>query len=169
MPFVQTPRDFMEKIVVPNWEDYRKVPDNERLALNAVLSCWHLSDWVWRGRNPEYWEPMTKRKSGDNGKQRFLTMLVEDMPKLEMLRSLSNGGKHFLDDLRHAQTYPMIDVLVTPYDPETQTEGKIVFGDKHLDVRYEPKDGSDLVVEPLTFTMEPVISWWPRFLARHGL
>ncbi|MFC3676234.1 hypothetical protein [Ferrovibrio xuzhouensis] len=170
MAFLETPRKFYEQFVLPNFTDYMSKTDDARLGLNAVIACWHLSDWVWRDR-PAYWSPLTDGCKGSRPKERFLTYIKRQCPELDVLNSLANGTKHFLtrDDGYHS--VELIKGIF--YDPGMAHPVGIaplgVIGKEPDWLLVEAPDPSGLGSIGLVEVLRRTVNWWPAFLDQHGL
>lgn len=87
-----TPSDFHAKVQ----EDVRlldeRIDDSSR-AMNAILSGYHLHEWIWAG-----WlkaaSPKTLRGTVIRDKAGFLAWLETHCPHFLILQSLANGTKH---------------------------------------------------------------------------
>lgn len=87
-------RDFFGK----SQRDYRALADdvaNADIAMNAILSNYHLHEWVWalclKPRKPLVFEGASIRDKGD-----WISWLEGRCPHFLVLRDLANGSKHCL-------------------------------------------------------------------------
>jgi hypothetical protein len=84
------------------WVDNEEFPVAIFIAFNAVVTAWHITDWVWQS-NPErraslaraynfaYAETDTGIKSG---LKRFQDAVAKDCRALYVCREVANGSKH---------------------------------------------------------------------------
>ncbi len=73
------------------------------IAFNAVITAWHISDWLWQS-NPENRKKLASRlkiqfdEKTSNGRrvglERFQDRLAEECRALHVLREIANGSKH---------------------------------------------------------------------------
>ncbi len=73
-----TSKEYFEKVVLPNLQEFYKSPLDVRKALNACISLYHLADWHWT----------TLPREEKNNKK-------NNIPYNEPLESIANGSKHF--------------------------------------------------------------------------
>ncbi len=70
-----------------------KQPDLARLALNCIITAYHLHEWVWGD-----WlktDHATWRKLNIRDKESFLQWLFRAFPYFGYVEALANGSKHF--------------------------------------------------------------------------
>jgi len=89
---ITTAADFREKSARDNAALQADV-SNVDVAINAILSAYHLHEWVWRlvlkPRKPVSVRGAVLRNSDD-----WKTWLDQNFPHFGLLRDLANGSKH---------------------------------------------------------------------------
>lgn len=87
-----TSRDFMNKLEA-DYLDFKAEPDSARLALNCIITVYHLHEWVWGdwlNRDFETW-----KRLGIRDIDTFKKWLDIHCPGFLVIQSLTNGAKHF--------------------------------------------------------------------------
>jgi hypothetical protein len=130
---------------------------SERHALNAIITAYHLIDWVWgdfaKDRHDLYsqWHISSAR----DRKKQFEDYLFAVCPALADARELTNGTKHFADTIETGKH-----------------EGAFqrgVFQDDAFDVSYlwiERSDGRRQQVEDF---IRELVDFWDAFFLEHGI
>jgi hypothetical protein len=88
---ITTADDFFAKLEA-DYVDFKAQPDSARLALNCIITAYHLHEWVW-GR----WlksDTEAKQKIGIADKGSFITWLDGHWPGFTVVQELTNGAKH---------------------------------------------------------------------------
>ena len=84
------------------WVDNEEFPVAIFIAFNAVVTAWHITDWVWQS-SPERRAVLAKRYSFAyaetdtglrKGLERFQEAVVKDCRALYVCREIANGSKH---------------------------------------------------------------------------
>lgn len=89
---ITTARDFREKAARDN-ALLQSGFANADLAINAVLSAYHLHEWVWHlVLKPE--KPVTLRGVALRTKAEWLRWLDGSCPHFRLIQELANGNKH---------------------------------------------------------------------------
>jgi hypothetical protein len=92
---IRTPRDFLKKLRDEQNDFIKSHCLDARHALNAVMTAYHLHEWVWgdfaKRRSDLYrvWRLSPTEYSG------FKSYLVEKCPALADAEMLTKGTKHF--------------------------------------------------------------------------
>lgn len=77
---IKNPRD-LYKLLLEDYEDYRKDKLSVRKALNCVFKCWHLIDWI------------SDYKGGDLFELR--KNILDECSELGIMHDISTGLKHY--------------------------------------------------------------------------
>jgi hypothetical protein len=89
---IDTPTDFLNKVKRDRDALDQDISD-AGLALNCVLSSYHLHEWVWarwlKGKAPYKIGATIIRNKGD-----FTAWLDSNCPHFALLQDLANGSKH---------------------------------------------------------------------------
>lgn len=84
------------------WVDNEEFPVAIFIAFNAVVTAWHITDWVWQS-SPDRRAALAKRynfayaetETGvRKGLERFQNAVVQDCRALYVCREIANGSKH---------------------------------------------------------------------------
>jgi hypothetical protein len=84
------------------WVDNEEFPVAIFIAFNAVVTAWHITDWLWQSSS-ERRAALAKRynfayaetETGiRKGLERFQNAVVEDCRALYVCREIANGSKH---------------------------------------------------------------------------
>jgi hypothetical protein len=95
---ISTARDFLEKLHEEQKDLMATHCLSERHALNAIMTAYHLHEWVWNGCRTH--RPDLIKKWGLNPKKNekeFRVYLADPTrcPGIEDARKVTNGTKHF--------------------------------------------------------------------------
>jgi hypothetical protein len=89
---ITTTKEFLQK-VVQDFEALGKKIDDSSLAINCILSSYHLHEWVWtnelKGRSP-----VTIGSDVIQTKADFVAWLDTHCPHFSLIQELANGTKH---------------------------------------------------------------------------
>jgi hypothetical protein len=91
-----TAKEFLDKLHEEQADFIASHCLSTRHALNAIITAYHLHEWVWgecRANRPELikkWGLAPKR-----GADEFLAYLIGQCPGIEDARRVANGTKHF--------------------------------------------------------------------------
>ena len=88
---ITTADDFFAKLEA-DYGDFKAQPDSARLALNCIITAFHLHEWVW-GR----WlksDTDAKQKIGIASMESFRAWLDGQWPGFIVVQELTNGAKH---------------------------------------------------------------------------
>lgn len=89
---ITTAREFREKAARDNAALMADVA-NADLAINAILSAYHLHEWVWRLEfKPN--RPVSLRGEALRTKSEWVQWLDKNCPHFGLLQELANGSKH---------------------------------------------------------------------------
>jgi hypothetical protein len=88
---IVTSRDFLDKLKA-DYADFKSQPSSARLALNFIITAYHLHDWVWGDwLKADY---ATRKKLGIRKMPSFKAWLDRSCPGFGALKDLTNGAKH---------------------------------------------------------------------------
>ena len=85
---ITSPEQFFEWVVLPNYEDFQRDSGNFRKGINAILTAYHLSDWMWKTYQGK------KQVHGAKGLTAYRKILVTKEPLFELLDAASIVMKH---------------------------------------------------------------------------
>ena len=156
MPFnITTCRDFYEKLKA-DFADFAEAQDSARLALNCIITAYHLHEWVWGNclkTNHDKWKEL-----GIRDRDSFVAWIERECPAFTTVQDLANGTKHFFQqqdvETRHIGGYGVGPYGVGPY------------GTSYLLIDYGADAGSQRY-ETAKDLIEAVITFWDNFFARH--
>jgi len=90
---VTTPREYLEEVTLPNFEEFRREENHlsARHAINAVLTAFHLHEWVF-----SYYASLEPSKIyGATTIGNYRDRLVGDgLTELPLIRDIAVGAKH---------------------------------------------------------------------------
>ena len=84
------------------WEDNEAFPKAVFIAFNAVVTAWHITDWLWQS-SKERREALAIRYNFGyaetdtgirRGLERFQEAVIRDFRALYVCREIANGSKH---------------------------------------------------------------------------
>jgi hypothetical protein len=87
---IRNSKDFLNKLI-EDFDDYLKSDNSSRIAVNCVMTSWHLTDWIYHEFN--FISKFPKLKD-------FQENIKELCPSLQIMQDISNGSKHYKLD-RH--------------------------------------------------------------------
>ena len=152
---ITTYRDFHAKLKA-DFDDFVKEPDSARLALNCIITAYHLHEWVWGD-----WlkaEHTVWRTLGIRDKESFVAWIEREWPAFKTMQDLANGTKHFIRDqafqTRRVGGYGMGPYGVGPYGKSYLL---IDYGALAGEQRW--KTAQDLI--------EAVVKFWNQFFEQH--
>ena len=89
---IRTARDFLHKMIVPQYKDFTKMNASSRHALLAAILCYHMYEWVHKTKFTRV--HFLSHYPGEHE--------MADM--FESARKLANGTKHFANRVKtHVQ------------------------------------------------------------------
>jgi hypothetical protein len=92
---IRTADDFLEKLREEH-AAVAKSPTDSRHAINAALTAFHLSDWIWKDRLEH--DPALKSlllEEDDADWCTFREWAYQECSGLRLMRDIANGSKHF--------------------------------------------------------------------------
>ncbi|MEN5168332.1 hypothetical protein ABE444_02060 [Brevundimonas pondensis] len=89
---ITTAKDFRSKASRDNAALQSDIA-NADYAINAVLSAYHLHEWVW-GRSLKASSPISVRGTMLREKKDWVAWLDANFPHFSLLQDLANGSKH---------------------------------------------------------------------------
>jgi hypothetical protein len=88
---LDNPRDFLEEVTRPNYDDFFNEPSSFKTAFSLAMSLFNLHEWIFEFNKADVEKKFGKSfaKSGDLWKE------VEcQVPEAKFIRDLSNASKH---------------------------------------------------------------------------
>jgi hypothetical protein len=91
---IRTAEQYLIKFI-EDYKDFKINPESSRHAINAVMTGYHLHEWVWGNKVQNNLSLM--RKFGLEVKEidDFKSWIKEECPEFEIARKITNGSKHF--------------------------------------------------------------------------
>src|SRR5580693_3739398 len=90
---ITTCRDFYRKLKADR-EDFAKEQDSARLALNCIITAYHLHEWVWGDWLQTDYAAWKQLNIMD--KASFVAWIERECPAFTTVQDLANGAKHFI-------------------------------------------------------------------------
>jgi len=152
---ITTCRDFHKKLKA-DFEDFANEQGSARLALNCIITAYHLHEWVWGDwLKADYatWKELEIRD-----KESFVARIERECPAFKTVQDLTNGAKHFIRE-QNVQTSHVGGFGMGPYGggPYGASYLLIDYGADAGDQRW--KTGKDLI--------EAVVTFWNVFFERY--
>ncbi len=103
---------FFRGMLEPNYRDFLRDQTDLRHAFNAVISLFHMADWVFHTHEAKIRAAFAYRdKNGENRQadtvSGFRNALEQAYPDFGRMRGIANAGKHLkLHDIRPVQNAP---------------------------------------------------------------
>ena len=91
---IKTAEHFL-KIFMENCEDFKNDPESTRHAINAIITGYHLHEWVWGDKIKTNFLLMKKLRLKNKKIGGFIDWIIGECPEFEMARTIPNGSKHF--------------------------------------------------------------------------
>jgi hypothetical protein len=97
---ITTPSGLLEKLLQEQDDFTRENCVSARHALNAIMTAYHLHEWVWGAflkHRPDV-QASLQLPPGDNGrvtKDCFLSWLEKQCPAIAEAQQITNGTKHY--------------------------------------------------------------------------
>lgn len=113
---IVTATDFLRK-VEQDWKMLEADFANPGLAINCILSSYHLHEWLWarqlKDKNPRKLNEQVLRD-----KDAFVAWLEANCPHFNLLQELANGSKHCapVHPTDHVEGYGQGPFGVGPFD-----------------------------------------------------
>lgn len=152
---IETCRDFHKKLNA-DFDDFVKEQDSARLAMNCVITAYHLHEWVWGDWLKTAYSAW--KELGIRDKDSFLAWIERECPAFNTVQDLANGAKHFIREesvkTRHVGGYGMGPFGIGPFGASYLL---IDYGTDAGDDRY--KTAKDLI--------EAVVTFWNIFFERY--
>jgi hypothetical protein len=149
---ITTAKQFLEKLHKEQNDFIRSLCLSARHALNAIITAYHLHEWVWgecekRDDLHNAW--------GANSLEAFKKYVAAQCPALEDARNVTNGTKHFekkpIETGRHEGTF----------QPGA-------FQDNAFDVSYLWIDRGDKQQRAEDF-IDELVKFWDQFFAKYEI
>ena len=106
---IQTPHEFWDDVVVPDYDDFLGKIDDLRLALHCAISLFHMADWVYVTHKAMIDAAFTfKDKTGIprsvSDEKEFANALGDAHRNFELIRQIANTAKHL--KLKRVSSHP---------------------------------------------------------------
>ena len=89
---IQTAQDFVDNVVRPDLDSFRRQPLDPGAAIRVAVSLAHLVEWVFEGRSSL---DLSRIGAATTTSAESLRSQIENMcPELRWMRDVSNGSKH---------------------------------------------------------------------------
>lgn len=103
---IKTAEQFL-KMFIDNYKDFKNNEESTRHAINAIITGYHLHEWVWENKVKNN-SPLIK-KLGFKNKEigDFRNWIKGECPEFEIAKTITNGSKHFnlLESGKHKGTF----------------------------------------------------------------
>ena len=112
--------DFFNTHLEPNYQDWLKDPTDKRLAMNAILSLYHIADHFWH-EHQSIPETVYKTKcAGDYRKE-----LASNNMSFRLLRDIAEAHKHLKlhRTIREISSAKQTDIGSMPYGEGSYSSG----------------------------------------------
>ncbi|MGI9609394.1 MAG: hypothetical protein ACR2NL_03770 [Acidimicrobiia bacterium] len=103
------PEALLEKLHAER-ADVSADPLSTRHAMNASLTAWHMTTWVWKHRIKHNWDYRSQLRLGRGGHGEFVAAVMKQCPELSTMEGVSNATKHLALEVA-------VDVAPGPYGP----------------------------------------------------
>jgi hypothetical protein len=162
-----TSRDFLEKLEA-DFEDFRKEPHSARLALNCVITAFHLYEWAWGDwLKTDY---ATWKILGIRDDKSFLAWIDNACVWFRAIQDLTNGTKHFATPSFRTEfvvSPPYVyDKPATEWDEGYPKPYVIDGGKGHLLIDNGPGTGPHRW-KTAAALIDAVVRFWREFFARY--
>ena len=147
-------RDFHDKLNA-DFDDFIKEPTSARLALNCIITAYHLHEWIWGDwlkTDHAAWKLL-----GIKDKSSFVAWIERECPGFSTVQDLANGAKHFNRN-QDVQTSHVRGYGMGPY-------GVGPFGRSYLLIDYG-EDAAEQRWKTATELIESVVKFWNGFFER---
>ncbi|GJH30228.1 hypothetical protein [Caballeronia novacaledonica] len=171
MQTLNTPLDFFNHVVRPDFEALEKNTTSARLLFHAATSIHHLREWVFKANDavgkatpPELCKDCAEKRkeffrANPNSYDAFNKNLYESCPALKKIRDLASNAKHFPPDSAEKLTVthtaepatapirPLMDhgePAIAPIRPFFDSGGNVSPPSRLADVTATNEDGVDI-------------------------
>jgi hypothetical protein len=151
---ITTARHFLQKLHDEQSDFANSQSQSSRHALNAVITAYHLHEWVWEARNARQdLQQAWPYKCAKQFRQDHLNHLC---PHIDVARTLANGTKHvrLKNGVSTGKRRPVFQPNV--FQPN-------VFDVGHLWVEHNGKR------ERADFFISELVNFWDGFFAQYNL
>lgn len=164
-------RDFLSKLE-GDFSDWEKEPGSSRLALNCVLTAYHMHDWVWNDWVKE--DASLLSKLGVHDKSSFQKWLLSNCIWFHWVEELANGTKHF----GRPQSFESLKVSALPFafdEPDAGFDNgswdgpmPYVTGDTALLLIDNGESAGEHRWMPLGQLLDVVVRFWNEFFLTYA-
>jgi hypothetical protein len=152
---ITTCRDFHRKLKADS-EDFAKEQDSGRLALNCIITAYHLHEWVWGDWLKTDYAAWKQLRIKD--KDSFVAWIERECPAFTTVQDLANGAKHFIRK-QEVETRRVAGYGMGPY-------GIGPFGGSYLLIDYGA-DAGDQRYKTAKDLIDAVADFWSAFFQRY--
>ena len=92
---IRTARQFLERLVEPDYDEFLRNRTSSRLAIHCAVGCWHLIDWVWEDILMADKSLRLVIDSSIKDHHSFRAYAKRTCPDLDIIGEIANGSKHF--------------------------------------------------------------------------
>lgn len=152
---ITTCRDFHKKLRA-DFDDFAKEQASARLALNCIVTAYHLHEWVWGDwlkTDHAAWKEL-----GIRDKESFVAWIERECPAFRIVQDLANGAKHFVRE-QSVGTSHVGGFGMGPY-------GVGPFGASYLLIDYGA-DAGEPRYKTARDLIESVVTFWNGFFERY--
>ena len=146
------------------WKDNEPFPAAIFMAFNAVVTAWHITDWVWQS-TPERRAVLAK-KFGVNyaetdtgirrGLEKFQEAVRQDCPALRVCYEIATGSKH----MRKSKVDPDVKAKAE-WHKALESVGVVKAGDLVMNLTIE--DGKSGPLDPIQWFIDAFGYWEKLF------
>jgi len=148
---ITSSKDFYRKLVA-DYDDFMSDQTSSRLAMNCIITAYHLHEWVWGD-----WVKGDKALQGVLGvsdKKSFVAWIDGVMPWFSVVQTMANGTKHFIRN-SGIETARISGYGQGPY-------GVGPYGQGYLLIDYGEAAGN-LRYQPAAHLLEAIVRFWRDF------
>ncbi len=97
---IQTPQEFWDGVVVPDYNDFKSSIDDLRLAFHCAISLFHMSDWIYETHKVvingtlRFNDRKTGKSKPVNRATEYANYISDSHPDFELIRQIANTAKH---------------------------------------------------------------------------